>query len=147
VSEKWLEIQSFLEDQDILTAINDLSLATKQRVAGVLRARRAERAGAAKEYLRHFMTRLEEFLASPTGGAGLAVDPRFRQLAEGFEAARRDPTHYRSTLMRQGIKSTLALLDRKDPTATESLLESLSELRSLVSQHQQVDAEAIFEDF
>lgn len=35
MSEEWLDIQSFFADRDVLTAINDLSIATKLSLAKI----------------------------------------------------------------------------------------------------------------
>ena len=40
MSQEWLNIQSFFTDQELLGAINDLSIAIKQEAAGVQDAER-----------------------------------------------------------------------------------------------------------
>lgn len=147
MSEKWLEIQSFLSDQELLTSINDLSIAIKQEGAGLLRRERAERAERARERLRKFLLELQGVLCKRGQNGALGVDPRFRQLADDFEAARGDSGHFTSTIMREGIGKALELLDCGDLKSMQGLLESLSDLRRVISTHQQADTAAIFEDF
>jgi len=60
MSEEWLDIQSFFADGDVLSAINDLSIAIKQEFADIEDAERVQRAGTARATLRRFLTRLGE---------------------------------------------------------------------------------------
>ena len=113
----------------------------------MLRKERAEHASAAKQSLRKFLLRLDRVLSSKKKEAVLGLDPRFRQLADDLEAARHDTANFKSKVMRDGPRSTIALLDCADVPSKHALLESLSELRRLVSRHQQSDTAAILEDF
>lgn len=147
MSEKWIDVQSFLSDQDVLLAINDLSIAIKQELAGVVRKQRAEKAKEAQKKLRKFLLRLNHAVLLGNQDSLLGVDPRFRQLVEDFEASRNDTANFRSRLMRDGPGSVIHLLDSIDVVSRNVLLESLSELRRVVARHQQTDAAAILEDF
>lgn len=147
MSEKWMDVQSFLSDQGVLLAINDLSIAIKQELAGVVRKQRTDKANEAKKKLRRFLARLNRILVSKDQDTVLGVDPRFRQLVEDFEASRNDTARFKSRLMRDGPASVIDLLDSMDVVSRKALLESLSELRRVVSRHQQADAAAILEDF
>ena len=146
MSEKWLEMQSFLSDQDVLSSIDDLSIALKQDLAGVADPDRAERANAARTSLRSFLSRLGTAVATESGAAPLGIDRRFKRLADDFRMARRDTAHFQSRLMREGVESTIELLDRDDARSKEALIACLSELRRVVARHQQADTTAILED-
>ncbi len=49
MDQHWLDIQSFMTDQRLLAAIDDLAIATKFRIAGVKDAEREELADAARQ--------------------------------------------------------------------------------------------------
>ena len=146
MSEKWLDIQSFLSDQDTLTWVNDLSIAIKQELAGALREERADRARIAKARIRQFLLRLDDVLSARCQGAVFGVDVRFKELADEFEAAQYDRANFDSTLVTAGAKAVAEMLDR-DLGSSQHLLHSLSELRRIVTRHQEEDANAILEDF
>lgn len=146
MSQEWLNIQSFFTDHDLLAAINDLSIAVKLEAAGVRDAERELRAKEAKKLLKRFLGRLSEVESADGKELLLGVDVRFQSLTDAIASARRDGNRYQSILMKGGAADALPLLDAKSPEAREQLLESLAELRSVIGQHQQTDAAAIFED-
>ena len=147
MSEQWMDIQSFFADQEILGAVNDLSIAIKQEFAGVKDAERQSRAAQARHTLQQFFQRLEEATAPSERETFVAVDPRFKELADSFQSARRDPANFQSILMRGGAKSAIALLEATEKREQRELLKCLDELRRLVAHHQQTDVSAIIEDF
>lgn len=147
MKQHWLEIQSFLSDQQVLRAIDDLSIALQFEMAGVVDAERRQLATEATDYLKGFLRQLDELTSEDDRRLGRGVDPRLMQLAEAFCAARRDHANFQSTLMTAGTKAALPLLDAKDNRARKELLASLDELRRVVEGHQQTDVSAIFEDF
>ena len=147
MSEEWLDIQSFFADGDVLSAINDLSIAIKQEFAKIEDAERVKRAETARVTLRQFLTRLDEVESAAENEIVSGMDPRFKELTDAFASARRDSANFRSVLMRTGAGSTLGLLHATDPRAKRALLDCLAELRRVVTRHQQTDISAIFEDF
>jgi len=148
MSEEWLDIQSFISDQKVLQAINDLSIAVKLGLAGVQDSDREQRTADARTYLKQFLAQLDRVLAArETDEVVVGVDPRLRSLADSFAAARRNSARFHSALLRLGPEEGVRLLDAPDPPAKRELLEALNELRDLVAKHQQTDSAAIFEDF
>lgn len=147
MSQEWLDIQSFFADNQILRAITDLSLATKYDLAGVRDEERAQRADEAKEVLRAFFARLDQACDEASHGRVLSLDSRSRELVDAIQAARRDRANFRSVLMQSGLGAGLELVDASDRRSKEALLESLNELRRVVSRHQQGTLSAIVEDF
>jgi hypothetical protein len=147
MKQHWLDIQSFLSDQKILRAIDDLSIAIQFELTGITDQERRQLADRAVETLREFLRRLDEVTTESGKTVVRGVDPRFMQLADAFAAARRDRNNFRSTLMKAGAKSAISLLEAKDNRAKQELLNSLDELRRVVEGHQQTDVSAIFEDF
>jgi hypothetical protein len=146
MSQEWLNIQSFFRDNELIGAINDLSIAIKLELAGVRDEERLERAKEARRLLKQFLTRLSEIESAGEKELLLGVDSRFQSLMDAIAAARQDSSRYQSGLMRQGAAKTLPLLDAKDPDQRRQLLASLAELRRVIEQHQQADAAVIFEE-
>ena len=147
MSQEWLEIQSFFADNQILRAITDLSLATKYELAGISDEERIQRADVGREALREFLARLDQACDEVSHGRLLSLDHRSRELVDAIQAARRDRANFRSVLMRSGFRAGAELLDASDRRSKEALLESLDELRRIVSRHQQGSLSAIVEDF
>ncbi|MGI6414386.1 MAG: hypothetical protein ACOX1P_01855 [Thermoguttaceae bacterium] len=146
MSQEWLNIQSFFADHELLGAINDLSIAIKQEAAGVQDAERDRRAKDARRRLKRFLGRLSEVESAGSKQLLLGVDARFQSLTDAIASARQDGNRYQSVLMKSGAASALPLLDAKSPESREQLVDSLTELRRVIEQHQQTDAAAIFED-
>ena len=146
MSQEWLNIQSFFTDHELLGAINDLSIAIKQEAAGVRDAERQGRAKEARKLLKQFLGRLSEVESADSKELLLGVDARFQSLTDAIASARQDGNRYQSVLMKSGAGDALPLLDAKSPETRGQLLDSLTELRRVIEQHQQVDAAAIFED-
>lgn len=143
MSTDWLVIQSFQHDQDILSAINILSIHTKLELAGVLDEKRAEAANQAREKLASFFQQLEAMLqeAGETGAEPvLGTNLRLRQLVTNFTAAKRDRTRFRSALFRNTLPYAQQLLYSNERSDKQSVLRCLEELRMLIEQHIHDDA-------
>lgn len=147
MSQEWLDIQSFFADQNVLAAINDLAIAIRLDAAEVADKERIHRAESARKTLREFLSRLEEVGSSKSNDIMAGVDPRYRELSDAFASARRDSANFTSVLMRMGPRKAIDLLDADDPPSRRELLQSLEELRRIITRHQQSDVSAIFEDF
>ncbi len=146
MSQEWLNIQSFFTDHDLIRAINDLSIAVKLEIAGVTDQERARRAGDARKVLRGFLGQLSDLEAGDGKEVLLGIDARFQSLTDALASARQDTARFNSVLMREGAAVALLLLDARDADSKAKLLDSLSELRRVVEQHQQADATVIFEE-
>jgi len=146
---EWLAIQSFQRNQDLLNAINTLSIHTKLGRRGHTDEDRAESTAQAREILASFLKNLAQVVdqAEQTGsGPLLGVDPRLRQLAGDFSRARQG-ARFCSRLFREPLSDTVDLLTSTEPTDQQALVESLSELRTLIEEHVQTDVVQILEDF
>jgi hypothetical protein len=146
MSQEWLNIQSFFSDHTLIGAINDLSIFLKQEAAGVRDSERAVKAKTARQILKEFLTRLTQTESATEREPVLGVDARFQSLTDAIESAREANGRFHSVFMREGAASTLPLLDAETPEDRIKLLDSLSELRRVIEQHQQVDASVIFEE-
>ena len=146
MKQHWLDIQSFLADQKVLSAIDDLSIATKFALSGIDDEERRQLADEARQQLSCFLKNLAELGAAADQGVVKGVDPRSKELIDAYRSARQDSGNYQSTLMRAGADAVLGLLDAKDNRSQRELLESLNDLRRVVERHQQTDISAILED-
>lgn len=154
MSTQWLAIQSFQQSQDLLNAINTLSIHIKLRLAGIADNRRAKAATKAKQTLISFLKSFESIVRDSEEAKGrpvLGVDPRLRELARSFSAAKSDRQRFRSMLFTKTMLEVLALLevvgtkDEKErlPIFGKALVESLSELRALIEEHVHKDTAQI----
>ena len=146
MSQEWLDIQSFFADHEILRAITDLSLSTKFELAGVKDEDRTRRSQRAKAALRDFFSKLQGANDDSSHGRLLSLDHRSLELFDAIQQARRDTANYRSVIMQSGFSMGMQLLDANDRRSKEALVESLDELRRVISQHQQGTVSAIIED-
>lgn len=147
---EWLAIQSFQQSQDLLAAINTLSIHTKLKLSGYPDEGRAENVAKARETLTSFLKDFEqvvEQVKQAGNGPLLGVDPRLRQLARSFAYARRERHRFRSCLFRKPISGVVSLLASTDKIDQQALIECLSELRTLVEEHMQADTTRILKDF
>lgn len=148
MSSEWLAIQSFQRDQDLLAAINTLSIHTKLKLGGVADEERAKAATEAREELASFL----ETLARVTDqiereNALVGLDPRLRKLARRFVAARRNRRRFHSSLFTESLSDVTSLLTPMNEEEQQALVEILSDLRSLIEEHVYTDANQIFETF
>jgi hypothetical protein len=147
MKQHWLDIQSFLSDQKVLAAIDDISIATKFELAGTRDAERTELAKKAKGVLESFLQRLDQVTSQARTDVVKGVDPRFKELADAYVLARQDSANFNSTLMKAGTDATVRLLWAEEPRAKRELLACLDDLRRVIQRHQRTDVSAIFEDF
>jgi hypothetical protein len=146
MQQHWLDIQSFFTDQRVLSAIDDLAIATKFELAGINDAERIQLAATARKDLAHFLLRLADAAAAAEAGKITGIDPRFKELLDAYRSARNDRSNYRSSLMRLGADKAGSILEAADKRTKRELLESLDELRRIVERHQQTDISAILEE-
>lgn len=137
----WSVIQSFQHNQDVLRAINTLSIFLKLKQKGGKVDAREQSAREAKHTLSDFLDQLEaatiqnnqKQMAMPLG-----VSPRLQQLAQGYLAACQ---HHRfhSQLFKGSIGAIKPMLSSEDSKDQRLLIECLAELRVLVEEHIQAD--------
>ena len=146
MSTQWLAIQSFQHSQDLLDAINTLSIHIKLKLAGLADEQRAKAAAKARETLASFLESFEVIIQESDrvkGGPVLGTDPRLRQLAKSFAAAKSDRQRFRSMLFTKTIPELVMLLravgaegeNERFSSFGHALVESLRELRILLEEH------------
>ena len=149
MSIRWLTVQSFQQSQDLLAAVNALSIHLKSELARIPDEERAAAAEQAKELLSSFFDQFEVILnkvehedEEPVLGA----DPRLRQLARNFIEARRNRRRFRSELFAGSPAHVKYLLHSKGDEDKRILVQCLADLRILLEEHLQVDAERMLGD-
>ena len=143
MSHQWLAIQSFQQGQNLLDAINTLSIHLKLQLAGIPDEEREQASHRARELLASFLEKLQEVVykteqvkATPIFG----VDSRMKQLAKNFVAAKDNRRKFRSALFTKDIDHVLQLLSSTQEKDEKELIESLVELRVLIQEHIHGDA-------
>ena len=147
---EWLTIQSFQRSQDLLVAINSLSIHAKLRLSGHEDSGRAESVAQAKVFLTTFLEGFEDVLAQAEQADGkplTGIDPRLRQLAGQFERAKRERRRFRSRLFTEPLSDVVALLSSTDVEDQKVLVQCLADLRTLIEEHIETDKAQILEDF
>ncbi len=150
MSSDWMAIQSFHRSQELLTAINELSIHLKLEAAGIADVQQAARAAQGRKKLLEFFRRLQPLIeAVEERGKGpvTGADTRMRQLAEKLAEARRSTARGKSPLLRKSLKKTIELLESQKSEDRDSLLESLRDLRRLLDEHMETDTRALVGDF
>ena len=150
MSTDWLAIQSFQRSQDLLAAINTLSIHTKLRLSGVADEERAKAASEARGKLASFLEAFEKIVQQAEqadGGILLGIDPRLQQLARSFVTAKRDRNKFHSRLFTQPPSETVWLLASADEKDQRALVESLTDLRTLFEEHIYTDTHQILTEF
>jgi hypothetical protein len=148
MSSEWLDIQSFISDQEALGAINDLSIALQLALAKMRDSGIESRADAAKQTVRQLLADLNRVVQSRNLEQFAAgVEPRLQELAQSYELARRDVSKEHSALTKMGPAEAASLLDANDPPGKRELLRVLDELRELITQHRETNTMGIFEEF
>lgn len=146
----WMAIQSFHRSQELLTAINELSIHLKLEAAGIADEQQTERAEAGKKKLVEFLQRLEPLLVTverderePMTGA----DARLRQLAQRLAETRRVSARGGSPLLRKSLSRMIELLKSEKPEERTAVLEGLGDLRRLLDEHLETDTRALVGGF
>lgn len=143
MSTQWMTIQSFQSGQELLSALNTLSLHHKIKRAGKRDRQRETAVARARERLDLFLQEMAPVVAREEEGDTrplLGVDARHRQLARSWATARKAPQRFQSRLFRQGFPAARELLYAEREEDVQALLTSLQELRMLLEEHVDTDA-------
>ena len=137
-------IQSFQENQNLISAINTLSIHIKLEMAGHSDMNREKAIPEAKEMLRLFLIELEPQVQRAEEAEKkplLGVDARRRQLIKNFTAARRN--RIRSPFLLGKLSDAAQLLYSDKTTDKQDILLFLQELRMLLEEHIASDTEIL----
>jgi len=149
MSIRWLTVQSLQNSQELLAAINTLSIHTKLLLAGKPDEDRAAAADEAKKKLNDFLEQLEQVAGDEQEADQpvLGADPRLRQLARSFIKARSNHRRFRSELVKERLSDVRQLLFSEETDDRRSLVRCLADLRIIIEEHLQADADKMLGRF
>ena len=143
MSSEWSTFQSFQQSQDLLDAINTLTIHIELAKAGLSEEAPSGTAQESTERIDVFLAELERSLTPHAGRKPmLGAGSRIRQFADRFVEARKEPQRFHSLLVRDGLDEVRALLQRGEDASEEDqeqLLDCLEDLRTLLEEHIHAD--------
>ena len=149
MSIRWLTVQSLQQGQDLLAAVNTLSIHTKLLLAGKLDEDRATAADEAKNKLDGFLEQLEQVVGNGQDAEQpvLGADPRLRKLARSFIKARGNRRRFHSQLVKDRLSDVRQLLYSQNGEDRKALVQCLADLRIIIEEHLQADADKMLGRF
>ena len=141
MSTHWLAIQSFQQSQELLSAINTLSIHRKLTDKGYLDINRKEAAEQAAEILITFFRKLDKIVQNVEDGHRkpvLGVDARLKHLAENYVQAKRAQSH--SPFLELSLSQVRDLFYSESTEDRGKILAVLAAFRELLEEHVGVDA-------
>lgn len=147
---QWLSIQSFLHDQELLEAINTLSIHTKLNLAGDSDEARIAKVSKSETVLKNFLKSFDTIIRQSETQDDkpiLGVNNRLRQLVEAFISARQDNMRFQSQLFTKSPANVLRLLRSNKETDKEALVHCLKDLRILIEEHVHTDTTQVLGEF
>jgi hypothetical protein len=148
MSVKWLGVQNLKQNQDLLSAVNSLSIKTKFDLAGVSDENVNRAANTAREKFSAFLTNLKGVVAEIQAGeesALLGADLGWRQLAKRLLRSNSFRTLTPSSA-EQMLERTMRLLMPENRRDSEELVSRLEEFRVLLEEQTRTDAERVLND-
>ncbi len=145
MSTHWLAIQSFQQSQELLSAINTLSIHRKLTDKGDLDTNRKEAAEQAIETLVDFFQKLDKIVQNIEDGYRkpiVGVDARLRHLAENYVQAKRS----HSPFLDLPLSQVRDLFYSESSEDRGKVLAVLAAFRELLEEHIGVDAKRLLID-
>ena len=148
INSQWRAVQSFHENQNLISAINTLSIHIKLEMSGHSDLNKEEDIRKAKEELGAFLTelKLQVKRAEVENEPLLGVDPRRRQFVRLMIAAKQT-YRIRSPFFRGKLSEGIQLLGSDAESDKEAILLFLEELRMLLEEHIGSDVQQLFGGF
>ena len=147
MSTHWLAIQSFQQSQELLSAINTLSIHRKLTEKGYLDTNRKEAAEQATAILIAFFRKLDKIVQNIEDGHRkpiMGVDARLRHLAENYVQTKRAQSH--SPFLELPLSQFRELFYSKSSEERSKSLAVLAAFRELLEEHIGVDARQLLGD-
>jgi hypothetical protein len=148
MNNQWLSFQNFVQNQQLLEAINTLSIHTKLKLGGDDDEGRDNDVTKAKDKLTHFIQSFDKLLRQTDGEQPLpGADYRLRQLVQDFYSAKNNNLKFHSQLFTESPSQVLRLIKSEKIEDKKALIECLTELRTLIEEHLHTDTDAILGEF
>ena len=132
-----LAVQSFHENQKLLSAVNTVSIHTKLEMAGRFDLNDAKTVAAAKDTLNTFFKELDVIVQRAEKAETkplLGIDERRRQFVSNFIAAKRN-YRIQSPSLRGKLSDVVQLIYSEKEADKQDILVVLEELRMLLEEH------------
>lgn len=148
MNSQWRAVQSFQENQSLISAINTLSIHIKLEMAGHSDLNRAEAVPKAKKELCEFLTELNSQVqcVEVEKKSLLGVDPRRRKFVKHLIAAKNE-YRIRSPFLQEKLSVVQQLLQSDAEADKQEILLLLEELRMLLEEHIGSDVQQLFGGF
>ncbi len=147
MSINWLNIQSFQQSQELLSAINTLSIHRKWTDKGYFDTNRKEAAEQATETLVAFFQKLDkivQYIEDEHQKPVIGVDARFRHLAENYVQAKRAQSH--SPFLKLPLSQVRDMFYSESSEDREKVLAVMAAFRELLEEHVGVDTRQLLGD-
>jgi hypothetical protein len=138
MSTQWLAFQNFKQSQDLISAINTLSIHLKLKLLNVNDEARIQAVEKAKTVLSAFLKtldtvvdRVEQSKSKPLTG----VEPRLHELANRFVMAKHKRNQFRSVLFSRSPADVEKMLHSNEIEDQKHLIKSLTDLRTLLEEN------------
>ncbi|MDE3256338.1 MAG: hypothetical protein OYM47_00680 [Gemmatimonadota bacterium] len=145
----WPHVQSFQQSQELLSAINTLSIHRKLKDGGHPDTNRIEAAEQAKEALIAFFDKLDHVAQNIEDGHPtpvLGVDSRFIRLAENYVDAKHARGQSASPFFERPLSQVEGLFYSERTRDRSELLEILAAFRVLLEEHVGADTKWLLAD-
>ncbi len=142
---KWLTVQSFQRNQNLLDLINKLLIHIKLEMEGHKPVFNDNEIKEAEKKIMLFLEKLAKLVKSlenKKGDALTGTDYRLRNLARNYVDAKSKRRKYKSILFKSSPQPVLEMLQKNE--RSDNLIDSLTELRTLVEEHISADSSEIF---
>ena len=135
-----LAVQSFHENQKLLSAVNTLSIHTKLEIEGRSHLNDEKAVAKAKDELCCFFDQLQREVqnAEIEKQPLLGMDQRRQQFVRSFIEARRS-RRIQSPFLRDTLSEVVQILQSEKKADKQAVLPILSELRTLIEEHLESD--------
>lgn len=148
MTDQWISYQSFVQNQQLLEAINTLSIHTKLKLVGNADEGRSNDVKKAQEQLVHFIRSFDKLIRQNDGDEALSgADFRLRQLLLDFYSAKNNNRKFHSQIFTESPSRVISLMKSDRSEDKVSLIECLKELRMLIEEHLHADTNAILGEF
>lgn len=147
---QWLTLQSFQQGQDLVEAINTILIHTKLQHNGNSDTVDENQIQKSRDKIKTFLQALTPLVAKLEENPNqplLGVDSRRRQLVDRFVEAKKHSRRFRSGIFKNSIDEAVRLLELESDEDQQKLIESLSDLRTLIEEHIGDDTVRILGEF
>lgn len=133
MSEQWAAVENFERSNEIISAVNLLSIHTKLTLAGVEDQVKPNELNKARATLREFFksfTKIIDEAVNEQQGVFIGSDPQLNQLVKEYLTEQKQ-FHQKSSLYSIPLAEINQLLESEKPDDKQSLIVCLRELRTL----------------